>query len=195
MTMYNRGGFFGWCDSEHAVLSGSSMSAPMVTGSIALLKQKFPSWNTDEIKSALRLSANNQTGNLSAYGIFERGVGRLDVFKASLITGYPPVVRIDKIEVQNSSSGKSVALTGAAYDRDPAGKGLREFRISIGKGEKPNSFVPLKSFARSVGNLQTNESLMAISSIPSCYQGKYILKIEGEDGDGNIASDYVMVNL
>lgn len=191
----NRGGFFGWCDEQHAVLSGSSMSAPMVTGSVALLKQKFPHWNTDEVKSALRLSANSQVGNISAYGLYERGAGRLDVLKASTISGYPPVVRIDKVEMQSTAQSKGFVITGAVYDRDISGKGLREYRVSIGKGDKPLSFTHLKSFGRSVGSLQNNESLIAISNIPSCYQGKYVLKIEGEDGDGNIASDYVMVNL
>lgn len=64
--------------------SGTSMAAPHVSGSAALLKQLYPDWTPDQIRSALM-----STGELdlldyddSELGALERGAGRIDLSKA-----------------------------------------------------------------------------------------------------------------
>ncbi len=43
-------------DDEHILLAGTSMSAPVVAGTVALLKQANPNWTSEMIKSALILT-------------------------------------------------------------------------------------------------------------------------------------------
>jgi len=64
--------------------SGTSMAAPHVSGSAALLKQMYPDWTPDQVRSALM-----STGELdlldydsSELGVLDRGGGRIDLSKA-----------------------------------------------------------------------------------------------------------------
>ena len=61
-------------DNKHVQLAGTSMATPIVSGSIALLKQKHLDWNPEEIKMALRNSAVDLS-----YDVNEQGYGRIDV--------------------------------------------------------------------------------------------------------------------
>ena len=65
-------------------ISGTSMAGPHVSGSAALLKQLYPDWTPDQIRSALM-----STGELdlldydeSEVGALDRGSGRIDLSKA-----------------------------------------------------------------------------------------------------------------
>ncbi|KDO24769.1 hypothetical protein SPRG_09630 [Saprolegnia parasitica CBS 223.65] len=48
-------------DGSYAVMSGTSMAAPHVTGAVALLLSQHPSWGYDEILNALTTSATTST--------------------------------------------------------------------------------------------------------------------------------------
>ncbi|EQC35433.1 hypothetical protein SDRG_07143 [Saprolegnia diclina VS20] len=48
-------------DGSYAVMSGTSMAAPHVTGAVALLLSQHPSWGYDEILKALTTSATTST--------------------------------------------------------------------------------------------------------------------------------------
>ncbi len=71
-----------------AVLSGTSMAAPHVTGSIALLKALHPNWRVEQLESAIRTSA--LSGVVRAAGASVpasatmTGHGRLDASAATL---------------------------------------------------------------------------------------------------------------
>ncbi len=64
-------------DEEHLQLAGTSMSAPMVAGAIALLKQKNPNWTPKDIKNALKSSSIDLE-----YSNKEQGSGRVDILSA-----------------------------------------------------------------------------------------------------------------
>jgi hypothetical protein len=64
-------------DANYAALSGTSMSAPHVTGAAALLAQQHPDWKADRLKEALVSSAAPATG-----GILGVDTGRVDVARA-----------------------------------------------------------------------------------------------------------------
>jgi uncharacterized repeat protein (TIGR01451 family) len=66
------------------VLSGTSMSTPHITGTMALLRQLHPDWSVEELKAALMNGAlhdlslgSNGSGGL--YGLGRVGAGRVDV--------------------------------------------------------------------------------------------------------------------
>ena len=65
------------CGSEeHVLLSGTSMATPIVSGIVALLKQKNPSWTNKEIKASLKASAID-INEL----VFKQGWGRVSPFE------------------------------------------------------------------------------------------------------------------
>jgi MYXO-CTERM domain-containing protein len=67
-------------DSGHALLSGSSMSAPQVVGAVALLLERDPSLTEPEILRLLQQGARRPTGIVGAD--YQLGVGALDVVGA-----------------------------------------------------------------------------------------------------------------
>jgi subtilisin family serine protease len=64
-------------DSGHALLSGSSMSAPQVVGAVALLLERDPSLTQAEILRLLEQGARRPTGYVGAD--YQLGAGALDV--------------------------------------------------------------------------------------------------------------------
>ncbi len=69
-------------DGAYYVLSGTSMAAPMVTATVALMLQKDPTLSPASVKARLMMSAT--TDDLSA---FETGAGYLDVAAALEASG------------------------------------------------------------------------------------------------------------
>ncbi|EHR59578.1 subtilisin-like serine protease [Saccharomonospora cyanea NA-134] len=65
-------------DEHYMSLSGTSMAAPHVTGSAALVAQARPEWKADRLKAALVGSAAPH----SERTVFEQGAGRVDVARA-----------------------------------------------------------------------------------------------------------------
>lgn len=76
-------------DEQHVELAGTSMATPIVSGAVALLKQKNPNWTPDEIKIALR----NTAADLG-YDTYTQGYGRLDVLAAVQLDNAPPIAII-----------------------------------------------------------------------------------------------------
>ena len=66
-------------------IAGTSMSAPHITGSGALLKALHPDWNPGQIKSALETTANQKVvkeDGVTPADVFDFGGGREDLTKA-----------------------------------------------------------------------------------------------------------------
>ncbi len=71
-----------------AVQAGTSMAAPFVSGAMALLRARYPSWRVEELKalvmnSALPQAPAGHTFPLLYYGPARAGAGRLDVVQAA----------------------------------------------------------------------------------------------------------------
>ena len=66
-------------DDFYFRMSGTSMAAPVVSGSIALLLQDEPSLNPDQVKYRLMATANQ---NWPSYDIAKAGAGTVDVYAA-----------------------------------------------------------------------------------------------------------------
>jgi len=72
-------GTCGLCsNSSYKLLSGTSMATPHISGVAALLKQLYPNWTPEELKSALITTSVDLN-----YDIFIQGAGRIDAFKAA----------------------------------------------------------------------------------------------------------------
>lgn len=73
-------------DEYYMILSGTSMACPHVSGTAALILQKHPTWNPDEIKMALRNTATNLDEDIRI-----QGWGRIDTFDAVTLAEAPPI--------------------------------------------------------------------------------------------------------
>lgn len=66
-------------DSNYFRMSGTSMSAPMVSGAAAILLQASPNLTPDQVKYRLKVTANS---NWPGYNSTKAGAGYLDVYAA-----------------------------------------------------------------------------------------------------------------
>ena len=73
---------------QFGFLSGTSMSAPHLTGSAALIRAVQPSWTPTEVKSALMLTAftaGRKSDAVTAWDLDDVGNGRVDLTRASKV--------------------------------------------------------------------------------------------------------------
>ncbi|MBN1889480.1 MAG: S8 family serine peptidase [Thermoflexales bacterium] len=95
--------------------SGTSMAAPHVSGSAALLKQLHPNWTPAQIKSALMGTANINVADYdgSAASVLDYGAGRIDLGQA-----YDPGLTFDRpsLSFDKLRAGQSASLAVAATD-------------------------------------------------------------------------------
>jgi subtilisin family serine protease len=112
-------------DGRHAVTSGTSMSAPLVTGAIALLLQRKPELTQGQLRALLQAGARQPTGKILDEQ--QVGPGALDLHGslAALIAEDSPIYR--------RPSSKSRVVPAAAYvhpDPHLPVAGLLELRAS-----------------------------------------------------------------
>ncbi|MFH1918194.1 MAG: S8 family serine peptidase, partial [Nanoarchaeota archaeon] len=164
-------------DNEHASASGTSMATPHVSGAIALIKQKHPTWTPYEIKHALRNTAIDVGENILA-----QGYGRIDVLEAVQLEDTPPVAILN---TYGKASG-IVYIIGTA-----SGESFLDYFLEYGKGDDPDtwnminasSFVVLDDF---LGSLDTN----------SIQDGLYTIKLTARtiSGESEERSIIIVVN-
>lgn len=81
---------------------GTSFSVPLVSGTAALVKSRFPNFDMNQVKEQIRVTADNVdhlNGNFA--GLIGRG--RLNVFRA--VTETPPSIRQQKITLVDKGRG------------------------------------------------------------------------------------------
>lgn len=69
----------GFGGGAYTTMTGTSMAAPHVTGSVALLEEQHPQWGVDRLKAALTSTA----AQLQPSDVFKVGAGRVDVGRAT----------------------------------------------------------------------------------------------------------------
>jgi subtilisin family serine protease len=110
-------------DHEHAVTSGTSMSAPLVTGAIALLLERRPELTQGQLRALLQAGARQPSGTILAEQ--QTGPGELDLrgTLAALIAEESPVDRMP-------SSASRIVLAASFIHPDPSQplQGLLELR-------------------------------------------------------------------
>lgn len=112
--------------NNYTIARGTSFSVPLVSGTAALVKSRFPNFDMSQVKEQIRVTADNiDPGNVNFAGLI--GKGRLNVFRA--VTETPPSVRQQKITLIDKSRG------------------------SIPPGDTLRIFIDLKNFLSPVSGL------------------------------------------
>lgn len=91
----------------HIIISGTSFSAPHVSGACVLLLQLHPDWTPGMIKAALMNNAKD-----IGYGVFEQGAGRADVLKAATpeFIATPPSIGFYVMKPTSSNNNKKIKV-------------------------------------------------------------------------------------
>jgi serine protease AprX len=104
-------------ESGYMWMSGTSFSAPVVSGIAALLLARHPDWGPDQVKGALMLTAR-----ATSTGGYSLGVGEVDAASADLVSSPPnPNLALNQFIVADAKGRKSFdAASWAATAQDDA---------------------------------------------------------------------------
>ncbi|MEP6795269.1 MAG: S8 family peptidase [Saprospiraceae bacterium] len=148
---------------EFIKLSGTSMSAPMVTGTVALILEANPSLSAAEVKQIIINSARTDglTGAIGPEGNNRWGHGKLDAYHAiQIITG--------STALGNISSSKNYLFPNPAHDA--------VYVISELKGNETYRLNRLDGGTIASGHFY---GTLSLEQVPA---GMYILSIENNKG-------------
>lgn len=117
---------------------GTSMAAPYVAGAVALVRARHPTWMPEDVRQALRLSADDrgESGWDRHYG-----AGRLNTYQALMLSGVPRVVMTRPAPFETvPATIATLAITGSA---SAVGLGFEQYQLFYGKGATPTDWQPL----------------------------------------------------
>lgn len=170
-------------DLTHVIMAGTSMSAPHVTGIVALLLEQNPAYTADEIKTLLTAHAR-QDSFTSAVPNLKWGYGKVDAAAAAGALRAPAA--ISDLSIQKGS----VILNWSDVETDVAGDHEYTERYTIYRSTAP-FFAP--GAADSIGTTTTSSFTDTSSSVigdPNQQYYYYVLAVD-DFGNSSAASNHV----
>ncbi|WP_306391119.1 S8 family peptidase [Telluria beijingensis] len=142
---------------DFSPMSGTSMSAPHVSGLSALLRQRYPDWLPSMIKSALMTTATNTVddgivGDTAGRGAFGQGAGHVN-----------PQAALDP--------GLVYAITEADYRKYMCGAGMTA-QCAGGSILGYNLNLPSISVPNVLGSVDVVRTVTNVTNSPGTYTGR-----------------------
>jgi subtilisin family serine protease len=141
--------------------SGTSMSAPVVSGIVALMLSKRPALNNRDVAQILRASADPIDEPLFS------GIGRANANKA-LLTGLSLTAHINSPNSGESGDNQFV-ITGTA-----SGKDFKNYQLEYTEVSVPEDWRQIGA----PGNNQKWEDVLAIWDISRLSEGSYVVRLK-----------------
>jgi len=157
---------------------GTSMAAAHVSGALALIISKYPSFDTGQLKQALRMSAEDQNG--MHHWDYLAGYGRINVYKA-LRTEKPCYVKINTASFRDGSA-KTVKVNTSAK-----GEKFSSYILDYTLGNNFNAFTEIINSTRPAENEDISFNL------PAGF-GKCLIRLRVYDTLNNIFEDRTILD-
>jgi len=91
-------------NNQYGLLSGTSMSAPVVSGLVALVRHQYPDWSPERVYGQIRGTANSSIYQNNPQFIDKLGAGLIDAHKAVSVP--VPYIKIENIAIVNQNGTK-----------------------------------------------------------------------------------------
>jgi len=154
---------------KYVPLAGTSMAAPHVSGLAALLIQQQPGWTNEEIRQAIRQSADDV---LNSGFDTDSGYGRINAANAMTLgtgTARPTALITEPMNcafVTGATPVKGLAQTAGAPGT---------YIVDVGAGDVPTSFTPIGS-----GNAPLNGTLTTFDPL-NFQDGRQTIRVTTTD--------------
>ncbi|MGA2435835.1 MAG: S8 family serine peptidase, partial [Bryobacteraceae bacterium] len=167
--------------NDYMVLDGTSMAAPHVSGLAALLLAKYPQYSNEDVRQAIRVSADNigQPGFDMNFGY-----GRIDASAAVAVSGALEA-RINS-PAEGTTAQRAVTISGVAQGSGFASYKL-EYGLVPGPGLQPTTWTTLQTGTSPVSGTL---GLFDATAVPD---GAYIIRLTVYNTAGQGFVDEVQV--
>jgi hypothetical protein len=192
-----------WPFNGYDVSSGTSFSAPLVTGAAALVKSHFPEYTADQVAERLRVTADTSIYTHSGNASYQQllGAGRLNMERA-LSDPQLPSVRFNNYSAQTNAgstfiqAGDTLLLSGTFFNYLAPTSALN---VSISCNNANVEILDGQHAAGSIGTLSgvsANNafSIRLLNNIP--YNTDLLIKLNYTDNSMNYtAFEYIEIRV
>jgi len=180
-------------DENHVKMSGTSMAAPHVSGTIALLKQRDPDLNSKKIKSLLKSTAIPVDPLLQTYAreasVVDQGSGLIDSLEAVLFDN-PLEVSLEPLEI-NLDKIHSITEYELTIKGEIAGDNFDYYVLSYSKDLLPLvEYRPSDWIEITTSNIIPSDNILYDGFDVYSFRGEYIVRLQVFDISGREFTDY-----
>ena len=167
-------------NNSYGEVSGTSASAPFVTGSAGLVLSLHPDFSVEMLKQVLISTSDDLD---EAGWDTTSGAGRLNVFRALQVSD-APVAEILSPKMDQGFSEGSISIVGTA-----SSPMFKQAQISVGVGNNPVDWFPIKT----ISTYQKIDEPLAEWQVPQKADTSFTIRLRVINNDGSEADDFVRI--
>lgn len=160
---------------NYLAMAGTSMAAPHISAAAGLLFSLHPDWSPEEIRFALKNTADTLNGGWNQ----KTGSGRLNINQALNLTTAQPVAKFDLPETAFFVK----TINGTVFSRI----GINRWSLSLAPVQAVEQ--PISDWITIASGISAVNGKLADID-PSRYNGSYLLKLEVVDVNNQVSQTY-----
>jgi subtilisin family serine protease len=165
-------------NEEYTRSDGTSMAAPHVSGTAALILSRHPGYAPEEVRQVLRGSADRVMG-----GAFDpySGYGRIN---ASNALAFGPVLQARLLSpIKASTADLEVPISGIAM-----GQNFARYTLDYGLGDEPGAWTSLAQSQSPV-----DHAALGTLATAGLADGRYTIRLRAFSTSGKVFEDHVQI--